>query len=271
MPITVEAQERDREQTEATERETGKLEEFGEAGNSGSSSTQSQSTHEQSSSDEETEHFHETDAAAVQLIADILYAFVYGLITAPKDTSIVPEEFHTFSQYPYFEKDQGLYKIGGEKDFSMQVKANYYHESSNLMGGGLRLRLSPLRYFSAEAYLTFLSEQLRTRSDRMMLASFFLNYHLIRQNTWAVWLGLGDKLAYGPGDNRGGLAGNLTLEIYPFDPISFHANLSSGAYRELYTTVNYHVGRSNFFVGYHGFFAGSSDLEGIVAGSSFYF
>lgn len=254
-----------------TEEDQGKLRDFGKAVEQGNSGSETGRVHHDEKTEEEREREAKQEQENVELAVDILHALVKAFISAPRDTSTGPEEYHTFAQYPYFEQDQGLYKIGGAKDFSMQLKANFYREGPALMGGGARLRVSPLRYFSGEAYVNLLSEQLENRTDRMMLSSFFINYHLVRQNTWALWLGIGDKLVRGAGANEDGIAGNMTLEVYPINPVSLHANISWGPYSELFTTMNFHANRYSFFVGYQAFFAGPADLRGIVAGSSFYF
>jgi hypothetical protein len=219
----------------------------------------------------EDERDRERDQATADLLVDILFRIFESAATSTPDTTFEPEEYHTFAQYPYAEAGHGLYKLGGAKDFSLQLKANFYREAPDLMGGGMRLRVSPERHLAAEVYTTLLSERLKTRSDRMLLSSFFVSYNLVRENFCAAWIGLGSKLVRGAGANENGLAGNATIEFYPVDPISLHANFSWGPYSEFFTTLNYHLSRYSVYLGYQALVAGSADLHGFLVGSSLYF
>jgi len=263
FPLQLHAQEQTEEPTES-----GKLRDFGKEVERTANEPKRK---EHPKSEEELAREHESDAATVELLVDILHTIFESAIREPKDTIAVPDEYHTFSQYPYAEEGHGLYKIGGAKDLSLNLKANYYREAPDLMGGGARLRLSPYRAFSAEAYVTLLSEQLKSRTDRIMLTSFFVNYHLVRENAWTMWIGFGSKGVIGAGANEAALSGNATVEVYPVDPISFHANFSWGAYSELFATLNYHLNRYTFSVGYQSLVAGKADLHGFLLGSSLYF
>lgn len=264
LPLNVTAQDREG-QADQAEGESGKLEDFGKE------AERINKPNESERSQQEEERDRESDDATTDLIVDILQAIFESGISVRPDTSSLPDEYHTFSQYPYAEPGHGLYKIGGAKDLSINLKANYYRESPDLMGGGARLRFSPYRYFSAEAYMTLLSEQLKTRTDRIMLSSFFLNYHLVRENAWTMWIGLGSKGVHGAGASEDGLSGSATVEVYPVDPISFHANFSWGTYSELFATLNYHLNRYTLSLGYQSVIAGKAGLHGLLAGTSVYF
>ncbi|HET6510925.1 MAG TPA: hypothetical protein VFH43_01945 [Candidatus Kapabacteria bacterium] len=285
MPLTSIAQEqsldrapeRSQEGTQGPTEEEGKLREFGKEAERTSDENKQPET--RSARDDDEDH------TTGEIIGDILFSIFRDVVVpavvdaaaeaaveAHFDTNRVqePEVVHSFAQYPYHEDGYGLYKIGGEKDFSLNLKGNLHYAGQGFLGGGARLRVSPIRYFSGEAHVNFLTERVNQRTDRMLLAAFFLNYNLVRENSWAMWLGIGDKVLRGAGASADGLAGNIGLEIYPVEPMSFHGSLSFGPYTEVFATGNFHSGRLTFFFGYQAFIAGSSTLGGMVAGSSFY-
>lgn len=181
-----------------------------------------------------------------------------------------------FTDYPYQSPNAGLYSSPEQtnKRFAMKLFGNYFYDSSDLQGFDFRVRICPWPFLGGAFDFTNLNEDLNSKQDNIQIYNIFINYYRGRSQRLVFWWGLGVKGV--EGDNtRLGPAFNLGTEIYPFKPISIHANYNIGsvnerAVGELLLHLNYHIQRSILFIGYHRYSVGSAILDGGIVGVGVY-
>lgn len=182
----------------------------------------------------------------------------------------IPLGRYAFTDYPYATPGKGLYTTGGNDNAASMVSVGYLRESGKLSGYSAHGRFSPTPFLSFEAQYTGLYEELFDVTTSLSLYSVFLNYHSIRNEYFTFRWGIGMKGLAG-NHNLTGIGFNTAAEVYPFRPVSLHVGFSAGKYSEFLGTLNVHIERTAFFVGWQHLQAGDIGIGGLIGGVQLYF
>lgn len=250
------------------EEEEGKISEFEKATQPKEDNTEESQSYAKKSHRSDSSFFGE-------LVAEIIFKpmFIWTFIGPPGDESLLDfESFwsHQYAPYPYAVGNVGLYAKGARKSYSITLWGDYFFDADNLNGFGIRGRLAPLPFLSVDLKLAEITESLNSSVDQLQFYDIILNYSRIRTGSLSLWWGLGLKGIYISNNNLGPLF-NLGTEIYPFKPLSLHVNynissINTTAVGDLLIHLNYHFNRYLAYFGYQRLSAGSTVLDGVVAG-----
>jgi len=180
-----------------------------------------------------------------------------------------------FTAYPYEENEPGLYSEHSAKRYAVSFSSHYFYNSTRLNGMGVNGWLAPFPFLAVEFQFTDLTEEYPGGFDHIRFYSFFANYFRVRRSHWQFWWGVGAKFIEGS-LNKGGMAFNLGMNLYPIKPFSgsFNYNISainSRSVGDLRLQLNFHLRRANFYIGYQRYSVGGVVLDGMLLGAGLYF
>lgn len=264
-------------QLSAQEKEKGKLADFEEEVERGSSSSD-KDDHESSHFNDYDDDCDDCDISNFFLFLDISQAIGDGLVQLLFISDFERETGITkigYSDFPYCDLSDGLYDKTSLKKYSIYTNINYFRESDKLTAFNFNARLSPAPYVSLELNYSDFKEELRTRYDHLRMYDIFINYNRFKFENFALWYGLGYKGFLGD-RSHGGPAINLGTNIFlPNIPVSLGFNynigfLESTIMYDFSPKIRYHIERAEISLGYRNYNAGNISIKGWIFGIGFY-
>jgi len=180
-----------------------------------------------------------------------------------------------YSDYPYCNSSDGMFDKFSTKNYSVYTTMNYFRESDKLTALNFNSRLSPHPAISVELNYSDFKETLKTRYDHLRMYDIFINYNRFKFENFTFWWGLGYKGIMGD-NSHGAFALNLGTNIFlPNTPVSLSLNYNLGFFEavnvhDFSPKIRYHIDRAEISLGYRHFNAGQVSINGFTLGLGFY-